>query len=366
MSTGHSSLLYIATTSRYLLAHIDIAMLDYVVDENNPELLSLMIKTKTWGSELDHLCCRAARQGFVEILKILFEADVNINGNRLTPSSLANSGSDSDASIILYTGEQRRPLIAAIEAGQVRSVELLLAMGADPNLSTYYYQNALETAVKLGGAKGIQVCRMLLKAGVDLVDTYPSGITALQVACKTGQEEIVKLLLSAGAHPNHYNGRVDLSSLGLAVENEHIRIISLLVEFGADVNKADPTELTPLERACYLINPRLDIVEILIKAGAKLNEVRADKLLQNIVVQGNGELVKLLLQQGASVNMDLDKADVTPLALAAKQGLFEIMHILLDWDVIVEHSEDILSWIPPDLQSGEEYEDISRRLRITA
>lgn len=365
MSTGHSSLLYIAATSRYLLARFHIAMFDYVIDNNNPELLSLMVKTEDWGDEIDPLCCRAARQGFVEVVKILLEAGVEINGEHITPSSHVTSESDSDTSVgalTSYPPEHRRPLIAAIEAGQVETVELLLDLGADPNLSTHHYRNALEPAVRLGGSEGIRICQVLLKAGVDVVDTHPSGITVLQIACETGQEEIVKLLLGAGAHPNYYGRTVDGSPLLLAIRNEHIQIIRLLLKFDANVNIEDGEGLTPLERACSLKGPRLDIVETLIKAGANTDKLQICELLNTAVKGRRVELVKLLIKGGANVNEHPDGDDRTPLALAADQGQFKIMHVLLDAGALVVDTRSLLSRVPSIIRNGEEYEDILWRL----
>ncbi|KAI1056638.1 hypothetical protein LB507_001461, partial [Fusarium sp. FIESC RH6] len=216
MANGNPSLLYVMATSLDVLNDFHKAKFEYVVDENNLELLLLMVKTKAWGLELDLPCCNAARYGLVDILKVLVEAGVDLNGPIDFPST--------------------RLLIEAIKAGKVKAIEFLIEKGADPNLPTRSYRNALEPAVEFGGSEGIQICQMLIEAGAD-----PNGETrnllvynALQMACKTGQEEIVNLLLKAGANPNLFS--FGTTPLVMSIEKEHFQIIKLLLTFGADVN----------------------------------------------------------------------------------------------------------------------------------
>ncbi|RFN47649.1 nacht domain protein [Fusarium flagelliforme] len=341
-SNRHFSLLYVMATSKHVLNHSHKAMFKFVVDENDLELLLLMVKTKTWGFELSPPFCGAARSGLVDVLKVLAEAGADLNGG--IDFVHLNGGIDVPTS---------RPLIDAIEAGQVEAIDLLLKEGANPNLPTYVYRNALEPAVDLGGSKGIKVCKMLIKAGVDLKnehleppcfavlnwarrtktgadpkDTEIRSLTALERACGTGQEEIVELLLTAGADPNfaHF---LD-SPLVMSIEKEHIQIMKLLLAFGADVNVNKWGEAWPLGRACYLKNPRLDIIELLFRAGAEMDRETGYELLKKAVERNSAEFVKLLLKEGATLNGRHGSDDHTLVAIAARGGRFDIVDILID------------------------------------
>ncbi|KAF9772059.1 hypothetical protein IL306_010259, partial [Fusarium sp. DS 682] len=309
--TGHLSLLHVVATSRELLDQFHPTMFDYVFEENNTDLLYHMLNTKEWGSMLNPLCCSAARKGLLEIVMVLVEAGVEIN----SPYSILD----------VHNLPLTAPLMEAVDAGHINVLEYLLQKGADPNSPTLVYRNALEPAATLGGSKGIQACKILIKAGAD----PKAGITsirdynALQRACKRGEWEIVKLLLDAGADVNvsPMVGNSD-TALELSIESEDIQVINLVLSYGADVNAQSFQGTTALLAACSLEKPRLDIVELLIRAGAKVNPegsiYEGRKLLQEAIRSRNCDLVKLLIKEGANLNRGwgLDR-DAIPLALAA-------------------------------------------------
>ncbi|RBR10780.1 uncharacterized protein FIESC28_09311 [Fusarium coffeatum] len=347
MSTEHSALLHIVITFKTLFAQFRTAMFEYAIDKKDVELLSHMLETDIEGSELSGWCCRAAHCGHVEIMKVFVNAGVDLDGGNGRP--------------------EKRPLMEAIKAGQFETMEYLLGEGINPDLPTRSYRNALEQAVDLGGYKGVQACEILIRAGTHIDDTELSGysMTALQRACRTSQEEVTNLLLRAGANPDTSHippFGSGVTPLGLSIQNRDIKIINLLLASGADVNRRPSGGFTPLRTACSLMHPRLDIVELLINAGADMNEEQSFELLKMAVRRKCGDLVKLLIREGATVKRYVGRVDDTPLAIAAREGLFEIMHILLDGGVQVVYSQPILELIPRELQNGEEYKRISKRL----
>ena len=103
-------------------------------------------------------------------------------------------------------------LIRAIESGDVQRTKALLKQGADPNCPN---------------AK-----RSFFTTLVELQIWYP-----LSVACELGDAEMVRLLLSCGAHPEETkNGSWDaIASTLLRYEDDDLEILQLLVENGASV-----------------------------------------------------------------------------------------------------------------------------------
>jgi serine/threonine-protein phosphatase 6 regulatory ankyrin repeat subunit B len=88
---------------------------------------------------------------------------------------------------------------------------------------------------------------------------------------------------------------------------KRLEIVQILIKAGSDVNHEAPTCGTPLHDASY--NGLYEIVQELLKAGADVNwqpsKVSShDKgtALHSAASGGNAEIVKLLLEHGADVN----------------------------------------------------------------
>jgi len=65
-----------------------------------------------------------------------------------------------------------------------------------------------------------------------------NGITALSLAISRKQEEIMKLLLQAGADVNHV-GKNGLTSLFIAFKYRNLQAVKLLLDLGANVYNKD-------------------------------------------------------------------------------------------------------------------------------
>jgi uncharacterized protein len=84
----------------------------------------------------------------------------------------------------------------------------------------------------------------------------------LYIACETGHLEVVRLLVDAGANVDKWD-KGDDTPLSIASQEGHYEIVRLLVDAGADL---DNDVGRPLEsaRRCH----HDDIVEMLRRAGA--------------------------------------------------------------------------------------------------
>ena len=84
--------------------------------------------------------------------------------------------------------------------------------------------------------------------------------------------EIVELLLQAGANPDSYGYSLQAMKdtiLFKAIKHNNIRIVTLLLQYGANPNLKDELEDTPLLIAIEKKNP--EIVRLLLQAGANPN-----------------------------------------------------------------------------------------------
>lgn len=132
-------------------------------------------------------------------------------------------------------------------------VEILLKKGAPVNART------LEGITPLAGARTPDIARILLRYGADPNIASENGCTPLMTAAVAGAYEMAEILLAAGANPNaqlnipplekracssfieRYNSTfsncdVPLTALVIAVERGHLRIVELLLKYGADLN----------------------------------------------------------------------------------------------------------------------------------
>lgn len=92
----------------------------------------------------------------------------------------------------------RTPLMGAAQEGNTEMIELLLKLGANPNLQ----DTSGSTALMLASSNGkTGVALALLAAGVDINFQCSKGGTALMAAAAWGHFELVKLFLERGADP---------------------------------------------------------------------------------------------------------------------------------------------------------------------
>ena len=88
----------------------------------------------------------------------------------------------------------------------------------------------LRSAARRGDAAQVQ---RLIEAKEDLNAESDYGVTALAMACDHGHEEVVRLLLQAGANPNTKDRFYKFSPLGWATMRKHASVVKLLVDGGA-------------------------------------------------------------------------------------------------------------------------------------
>jgi ankyrin repeat protein len=252
-------------------------------------------------------------------------------------------------------------LIEAAAAGELEAVLAALAAGV-PVDTLREGNTALHWAAVRGHA---EVVIALLEAGADVSRADGSGRTALAFASRTGSLEIVRLLLLRGAV-------ADGPALLQAAQNGREDIVSVLLEAGASPDVIDGTGKTPLILAAR--SGHAGVVRRLLEAGARLDlverEVGADALLAASLgtsVQvlemlldagmapdvrsedaftalsfaagaGDLEMVRLLLARGASVDL-ANASGETPLLRAAAQGHTEMVKVLLGAGAAVDHAQ---------------------------
>ena len=192
---------------------------------------------------------------------------------------------------------------------------------------------------------------MKFKRFVNLNDVDRGGNSPLHIAAKTGRAHNVELLLRTAKDKSESNDIEDetvnntfgLASINrmnktrfypvhLAVLENHLNCLEILVEYGANVEVPTSTasgKLTPLMLACQ--KGYLDIVKYLIEHGAKIeNRDRFKRTpLIHACMCGNAHIVSYLLRMGANANV-FDSSLNTALHYSIAYGWYFCVQLLIE------------------------------------
>lgn len=187
---------------------------------------------------------------------------------------------------------------------------------------------------------------MLLKYNASIDSKDSNGWTALHYASYYGNGPIAKLLLENNANPNaNAKYSTDLNStsnyltpLLLAVKNNSLETVQILLASGAFVDAEDSKEMTSLHWAA--LQGIYEIFKILIEDGANCKKVSKNLLEENYpsytilhwAAKGYGNDTKIAeysIQNGVDIN--LQQIDgFTALHFAAKHNKTKLFQFLLE------------------------------------
>lgn len=312
-------------------------------------------------------------------------------------TSLANQWTPSQYGITLHL---------AAKGGIVGVVDQVLLQGQDPNYMDTMEKTALMYAAESGCSRVVERLLRVPNIDQDCQDTF--GYSAISYAAENGHLEVVKMLASGRKSAidaetltaasrcmenmkdssimtffldNDIDGSLVDSSLRIAVSEGFVKVVSLLVGRGANVNITYESTSTPLHRAARRGN--VGICKILLEAGATVDSERKDKETPLIlaVSRGHQEVWEQLLHSGAdplaatssgktpfheaicarpeifkavlSRVLELNKSAHTkdarnrsPLLLAAAQGTQEAFMALIDIEGADVNEKDENSYTP--------------------
>ncbi len=217
------------------------------------------------------------------------------------------------------------PLNSAAVSGHENVVQLLIDRGADVNQPYYFSTGATSSlfgspVLAAAFSGDIATIDVLLKNGANLRDRLPDkshsmeGASALHVAASADRVPMVKHLLSLGVDVSQrmddVNGAIRFDplsgtdALGIAVFNNNLEIVQLLLDAGASVNPRYYSERTPIMLAA--VYDRTDIVSALLEHGADTNFIDDDgqTAFGLAAYKGNVGPQELLVAYGADANAE--------------------------------------------------------------
>ncbi|KAK1244948.1 hypothetical protein MKX08_004577 [Trichoderma sp. CBMAI-0020] len=250
----------------------------------------------------------AIRFGRYEALRRLLVANAEFESDQ----------QDDDAGNI-YT---RLPLLRAASNGSLECARLLLdASIARQNAQTGTSPRDMVPSTDL--SRHTHITRMLLENDPIPPDTTPRVGQLLIKAIKSGNVQLVSLLIEHGASINFYEG-----PLTTAVWDGSVEMVSLLLEKGADINEVDKdgTRKSPLFWAIFA--NQVEVARLLLKRDADLNW--KTRLGWSILSAAYNipELIPELLRKG----LDRDHQCVfgSILHMAARWGYSKTIKVLLE------------------------------------
>ncbi|KAI1465356.1 uncharacterized protein F4812DRAFT_452331 [Daldinia caldariorum] len=177
--------------------------------------------------------------------------------------------------------------------------------------------------------------------GPNINRTFTNKETFLRKAIETHDCLVVKRFIDAGSNVN--STMMDNRRLGVycqttpllnAIKTQIVEMVELLIDRGADVNKAATYGIrrTPLQMAVEMNN--MAIVRLLLSRGADVNAIPSRyggaTALQIAAIQGDCEMAKVLIEHGAQndITRSAGRHGRMPLEGAAENGRLDMIELL--------------------------------------
>ncbi|PVD21591.1 hypothetical protein C0Q70_17389 [Pomacea canaliculata] len=282
---------------------------------NKQVYLALRLLTDTQVSQIDsegntllHVAAEAGEKDVVEVV-VRSGASLTVrNNNNLTPYQVAQGRNRGKT--VMGIGNDQKTILKACEDGDIVTVKVLLCCGVSVDARDSDDRTTLLAACQGGHT---DLVSLLLEVGTDKLIDY----NAIQLACENGLEDIVILFIKHGV--DHHRD----SPLHVACSEGNTQCVSVLLDYGADINCTSYLRRSPLHNACQ--DGKTDIAGLLLDRGADINalEYYGETPLMLAVRSQSAETVALLLQHGANPNI-MNTYCETPLHLASHYGITEI------------------------------------------
>jgi ankyrin repeat protein len=352
---------------------------------------SVLVATLSAGGAEVRLI-EAVKAGNTESIRALLKSSADVNAaepDGTTALHWAVRADDLEVTrLLLEAGARVRvanrygvtPISLAAGNGNAAIVEMLLSAGADANASLPQGESVLMTASRGGST---DVVKALLSHGARVDATEERlGETALMWAAAHNHPDVVRLLIEHGAEVDRRSKPLDYTkdrfglegvltilprgswtALMYAAREGAVEATRALADGGAEVNLTDPEQTTALIRA--IVNMHYDVAGVLLEYGADPNIADTSNMAALYAVaemETIGEiygrparrftekldgvaLAKQLMAHGAKPNAQLRTATIqknhtpgegslgngaTPLMRAAKGGDYRMMQALID------------------------------------
>lgn len=292
--------------------------------ENNKQVQHALIKL---GLDINNVlrlaCCEHNLWAVKQILN--FEFDINFSDEKgftilMTACRYSN---DEIFKVLLKVGKANifKSLKSAYVAEGSQFCKMLIGKCRNEDLSETLFQ-----ASRMGH---FEIMQLLIEKNVDINQHDEAGDSPLMIACTNEYQLYAELLIN--------NGADTLEAFKWAFRHNDVNSTRFLLECGADVNRRDPIEWSPLTWICFIRQENItnnrclsseqeSIINLLILNGADVNYA-----LQNVCEMqfdiDKESSIELLIDKGADIN-HTDKNGRKLLKLLKRDGNNECVKLL--------------------------------------
>jgi uncharacterized protein len=276
---------------------------------------------------------------------------------------------------INVSGNDNTPLSHMIWYDQLVEVELLLELGADPNIGNMLYMATIK--------QNIHIVTLLLKYGA--LPNIKQHDYPLDLAINYRNEALISLLSQHHVVINNLNSlyeiihRPDLimglirnnyqftyHGLYASIHSSDETMVRLFLDHG--LSSKDHKSNNALHQACKYND--IGMIRIILSYDININEVN-DKGRSPLFLIGNDEIIKLLLDNGADINIQDYKGN-TVLHDAVKLKLFNLTKVLLSYgvDPLIRNNKGLIArdlinqWDIEDFNDEDNLMDITSKFEM--
>mmetsp|Transcript_23420 Transcript_23420/g.37704 ORF Transcript_23420/g.37704 Transcript_23420/m.37704 type:complete len:541 (+) Transcript_23420:1-1623(+) len=256
-------------------------------------------------------------------LKDLEYFEAVMKGDKMKVDAILASGMEADK----IDDSGRSALYFSCREGHVELAKHLISKGCQVDRMAANGATPLFVATQ---SKRTEIMRSLIEAGADV--KRKQNVSYAFLAAQNGQLESLNLLLDHGADPAapSMNG---FSCLYIAAQNGHAGVVKRLLEIPdmkSAVNEGMPARqmATPALIAAQMNH--MDVLKVLVESGANIKQPMTEGTtpIKVAAAQGDPEVLQFLIDNGADVNSP-NKDGYTALMAAAVKGNVRAVELLL-------------------------------------
>ena len=197
---------------------------------------------------------KACQTGNPEIIKLLLDNDKNSLKSR-----------DNYGNTPLH--------LACLKGNNIKSLEIISQYNPNYELTNQFQSSALHSACSSTGPDAPKIVKLLINKGADINAIDNKNQTPLHIACKTGNPEIIKLLLDNDKDSLKSRDDYGNTPLHLACfEGNNIESLEIISKYKPNYELTNQYQCSALHSACSSKTENAPkIVEFLINNGANIN-----------------------------------------------------------------------------------------------